>query len=419
MMQSKSGAGISSMARYILVPGNIRILALASMLTGTYISMLNTILQPFVVTNLNFGVVILGVLVAVGARPSGLASSIIQPFAGKLADILGRKPLILLGSAVGVCSMVAFFVAAETRSLLPLSVGYFLLGLSLLGSPASQAMTAETVAMDPGKVKIAFSVVFFFTALPGAVIPFFVGYLASSLGFAVLFAASAVLEAANLLALFPQLKETLPESHAPPRENKIRRGFSLREAVRLPPGFTRFFIPFAMDAFSFGIGGGLIYGLWSGYFHFSLDEIGLISGTLSVSIVATQYFATRILLAIGARRTLALSESLCVLVLLGWIFVPQLGPLLLISVVFGFSIATWVPAVSSMLMAAAPVEERGSIGGKLAAFRGLIAFPAPILGALIYDAYGYYVPVALSAVGISVTVVAILRLLPESGRSSP
>jgi MFS family permease len=393
------------MARSLLVPGNIRILALSSMLTGTYVSMLNTILQPFVVNYPGLNVAVLGALVAVGARPTGLASSVVQPIAGRLADVLGRKRLILLGSAVGVSSMVSFFLAAVTLSIVPLVLGYFLFGLSLLGNPASQAMTAETVAMDPVRVNVAFSVLYFFTSLPGAVVPFLVGYI----GYTVIFGVAALLETANLLVLFPQLLETRPPAEARPLPP-----FSLRETFRLPRGFVRIFVPFAMDAFSWGIGGAIIYGMWTSYFKFTNEDIGLIYGTLCVSIVATQYFATRLLVAVGPRKTLAFSEFLTVVVLLGWILSPYLLSLVALAVVFGVSVATWVPALSSMLMGAAPVEERGSIGGKLAAFRGLAGAPAPIIGGLIYGAFGYYVPVFLSLAGESITVLAILRLLPKS-----
>jgi MFS family permease len=401
------------MARRILVPGNIRILAFGSMLTGIYLAMLNSFLQYFVVIYLGFSGTILGSLVAIGARPSGLASSIVQPFAGHLADLLGRKKLILLGSAVGVCSMISFAIAASTRGLLPLSLGYFLLGFSLLGNPASQAMVAETVSMDPDRINVAYSLVFFFTSLPGALIPFFVSYFVSYVGYAVIFAIAALLETANLVVLFPQLRETRPEPVA--REDvRVVRRFSFRSSVTVPRRLVRIFVPFALDAFSYGVGGSIVYGMWAKSFGFSLQDLTLIYGVFAVSIVGSQYFATRLLLTMGTRRTLAFSEFLTVVVLLGWLLLPQIVPLLIISVIFGFSVDTWVPAVSSVLMAAAPVEERGSVGGKLAAFRGLVAAPAPVLAGLIYSAYGYYVPIFLSLVGESITTVAILKLLPES-----
>ena len=406
---SRPWAGVSALARGVEFRGNVRLLALTSMSTGTYVTMLNALLQPFVVKSLGYSVLILGILVALGARPSGLASSVIQPFAGRLADLLGRKPLILAGSVVGIFSMVSFLLAATTRSLLPLVLGYAFYGLALLGYPASQAAIAESVAMDQRKLKVAFSLVFFFTYLPGVVAPGIGGYIATTLGYAVLFGAAALLETANLLMLTSSFRETRKSKDGqvhPP-------GFSVRQALRIPPDLRRIFIPFAMDAFSFGLGGSIVYGLWSSAFGFTATNIGLIAATLAASIVASQYLATRILLRAGARSTLAFSEFLTVVVLAGWLVSPTVPAAILMALVFGFSVSTWTPSLSSLLMAAAPVEERGSVSGKLAAFRGLVGAPAPFIGGYLFTALGYYPPLMLSLVGEAITTVAILKLLPR------
>jgi len=412
-LSSETSGGFFSLSGRLLLRGNIRILALTSMITGVYISMLNTILQPFVVKDLGFSVATLGVLVAVGARPSGIASSVVQPFAGYLADLLGRRMLVIAGSAVGICSMLSFAVAATSHGLLPLSVGYVLLGLSLLGYPASQATIAESVSMDPGKLNVAFSVVFFFTQLPGAFVPFASGFLVTFAGYAIIFAASALLESANLLVLFTELEETGRNTRPGGPKPQLLRRHSIRSALRIPPGSARIFAPFAMDALSFGFCGSIIYGMWADQFGFTPTDIGLIVGTLAVSVLASQYAAARILLKAGARKTLAFSEFLTVVVLCGWLLFTSVPALMLIGVIFGLSVATWVPALSSLIMTAAPADERGSMSGKLAAFRGLVGFPAPIIGGLLYNSFGYYVPVLLSLVGETATTVAILKLLPR------
>jgi DHA1 family tetracycline resistance protein-like MFS transporter len=408
---TETRASIITVSRGLLRLGNIRILALTSMTTGVYLSLLGTILQPFVVSDLGFSVTILGVLVAIGTRPLGLASSIAQPFTGYLSDALGRKLLIAIGSAVGICSMASFLVAAVTHSLFSLSIGYVLLGLSILGNPATQAMIAETVEMDPSRLNVAFSLVFFFTALPGAVIPFAAGYLVQTFGFALLFAAAAFLEAVNLLVMIPQLRETRtdPASVGKPAP---RSRFSFSRAILPPRGLVRLFAPFAMDAFFYGLAGSIIYGIWAKQFGFTAGDIGLIYGTLSVSIVLSQYLATKLLLKVGTRRTLALSEALTVLIMFGWLVSDSLPVFILLSVLFGISVALWVPAISALFMRAAPVEERGGISGKLAAFRGLIAVPAPFIGGLLYGTYGYYVPISIGMVGEALTTLAILRLIP-------
>lgn len=392
--------------------GNVRILALTSMTTGAYVSLLYTILQPFVVKHLGFSVAILGILVAAGARPGSLASSISQPFGGSLADIFGRKLLVIIGSAVGICSMVSFVAAAVTQSLVPLSIGYVLFGLALLGYPASQAAIAESVSMDPVKLNIAFSVVFFFTELPGAFIPFAADSLVASAGYAVLFVAAALLESFNLIVMFTQLEET---HQSPDRGDGLPhvRRFSLRKAVSIPPGFVRIFAPFAMDAFFFGVCGSIIFGMWTQQFGLTQADIDLVIGALSVSIVVSQYLATRFLLKVGTRKSLALSEFLTVVVFVGWLLAPSVPALVLTGVVLGSSVAAWTPAQSTLLLTIAPAGERGSISGKLAAFRGLFGFPAPILGGLLFNSFGYYVPLTIGIVGESITIVAILRMLPH------
>ena len=392
--------------------GNLRVLAVTGMTTGTYVTMLNALLQPFIVGNLGFGVLILGVLVAFGARNLGIASSIVQPFGGHLADIFGRKPLILLGSAVGILSMLCFLIAATSGSLPAAAAGYLLFGMSLVGYPATQAVVAESAEMDARKVQVAFSVVFFFTYLPGVFVPAIGGYVATAVGYAVLFVAAALLELANLVVLIAALEET----RAPQRvtvNHPARQAFSFKRALGIPRGLARVYLPFALDAFSFGIGGAIIYGFWTSAFGYSASDVGLVASVLSASIVASQYFATRILLRFGTRMTLAFSEFLTVVVLTGWLFVPVLPVVVAMAVIFGFSVSTWLPSLSSLLMTTAPVEERGSVAGKLAAFRGLISAPAPLIGGFLFTSYGYFLPVALSLVGEAITVVALLRLLPR------
>jgi MFS family permease len=408
---SRWGAGFSTLSRGLLLHGNIRVLAFTSMVTGLYVNMLNTVLQPFVVTG--FGLSILGILQSIGSRPNGLASSIVQPFAGLFADLVGRKQLIVIGSAVAVCSMVSFFMVTITHSLPILALAYILFGLSLMSSPASQAMIAESVSMSPAKLDVAFSVIFFFTQVPGAFAAFAGGFIADVFGYYVIFGAAAVLESANLVCLISLLKET-GEGHGPGEGSRSRSTFSIRHVVRLPPGFLRFFAPFAMDAFSYGIAGSIIFGMWVKQFGYTNGDIGVIVGTLSVSIVVCQYPATKFLRMVGTRRCLAFSEFLTVMVMLGWATTGSLPVFILLSVVFGASVATWVPALQSFIMTNAPPEERGSVSGKLAAVRGLIASPAPIIGSLLFNSYGYYLPITLGLIGEALTTLAILRLLPKT-----
>ena len=404
---------IFSQARVLLRFRNIRALALTGFLAGTYLSILSTILQRFAVAELGISVAVLGVLVAVGTRPLGLASSIAQPFGGVFADSLGRKGLMILGSVVAILSMVSFLAAAVTHDLLPLGLGFVLLGTSLIGNPATQAVIAETVAMDRRQLSVAFSVVFFFTALPGALFPFVVGYLVQTIGYLGIFAAAALLECVNLATIATQITETRG-STGPAMASKGLNWAPVKEMLRVPRSMLLIFIPFAMDAFSWGLSGAILYGMWTDVFKFTAEDFGLIFGVESVAIVLGQYPATKFLLRFGTRLTLALSEGITVLVMAGWLL--SSSPLVFagLMVVFGFAVALWVPASSSLLMSAAPDTQRGGISGKLAAVRGIAFAPAPVIGGLLFLYFGYYIPVSLGLVGETFTTVAFLLLAPRS-----
>src|SRR5205807_7557757 len=278
---------IGSLYRYssgLLMHGNVRVLALTGLLTGTYVSMLNTALQPFALS-LGLGLTSLGLLQASGNRLGGFSGAIIQPFAGRLADIYGRRKVVIGGSLVSISSMSSFLAAAITHYWPLLVPGFLLLGFSLLSSPASQAIVAESVKMEPRKMGIVFSWVFFFNSIPGAVMAFVAGVIADAIGYSLMFALAIALASVNHLLYLTRLKET--------RENSVRGEarrddptFTLRSLIEPPRGLRGFFATFAADAFSFGITGNIIYGMMVRQFGYSGTEIGLVVGTLYLAVVA-------------------------------------------------------------------------------------------------------------------------------------
>ena len=391
--------------------GNIRILAVASLLTGTYVSMLNTTLQQFTLS-LGLGVAGLGLLQGLGNRIGGLSGSLVQPFAGRLADVYGRRVVLMAGSLVSISSMISFLAAALTHLPLLLVPGYLFFGLSLLSSPASQALVAESVDMEPKKMAVAFSTVYFFNSMPGAVMAFAAGLIADLLGYYVIFALAIGLESANLLLYLTSIKET--------KETSQRIGFrisirSLKELITPPKGLEAFFATFAVDAFSFSITGWIIYGMFVKEFSYSNRDIGLIVGTLSIALVLAQYPSTRFLLRFGPKNSIALAEFMSIITLVLWEFSRSLPYFVLASVFLAISSTSWLPALQSMLMNLAPPEERGSLGGRLAAFRGIVAFPASIIGGILFDTFGYYIPIAVSLGGIIVAMIMIIKFLPAEG----
>ncbi len=406
--------GILSLSRSLLVNRNIRAIAITGLISGVYIGMLNVALQLFPGT-LGFGVAALGVLQALGNRFSGVAATFVQPLAGHYSDLHSRRQAILLGSVTTIASMVCFMGAALSRDGYLVLSAFVLYGVSILGSPASQAMVAESVGLDSRQMDVAYSLIFFMGTVPGVVFPYLAGALAETYGYLLIFTVAATLESLDLYLYWRGLAETRHIVTAEPVQGST---FSLREAFTFPKSSWGYFGALAMDAFAFGISSNIIYAMAEDRFHFTASDVGLLVAVWYLAMLASQYPATRILIRLGPKRTLMLSELLGTLLMAGWAISNSLPEFLASSVVFGVSVTTWVPGVSSLLMTHSPPKTRGGVGGKVAAFRGLVAFPAPIVGGFLYQYLGYEAPIAASLVGTVVCVALMFRYLPEHPTAS-
>jgi MFS family permease len=404
--------GIFGLSWTLLQNRNIRVIAITGLISGIYIGMLNVVLQLFP-GSLGFGVLALGILQALGNRFSGVAATIIQPLAGHYSDVHSRKRVIILGSIATISSMLCFVGAALTFNGILMLLAFVLFGISILGSPSSQALVAESVDFDPRRMDVAYSAIFFLSTIPGVVTPYLAGAVVDRYGYLIIFAAAVLLESVDLFLYWKELSET---KHTMVTGSTQGRTFSFREALRLPKKSAGYYGALAMDAFAFGITSSIIYAMARDQFGFSASDIGLLGSVLGVAIIASQYPSTRILLWLGAKKTIILSEALGTVLMAGWALSNNLPEFAVFSVVFGVSVTTWVPGVQSLMMTHSPPGERGSVGGKVAAFRGLVAFPAPIIGGFLYQGFGYEAPVIASFVATLVTLAFMAKYLPDRPR---
>ena len=397
--------------------GNIAVMAVSGLLTGSYTGMLNTILQPFTLS-VGLSLATLGILQSLGNRTGGLAGSIVQPAGGYLSELFGRRAIVRAGSALAITAMSFFLLAAVTHISLILVPAYLLYGSSLLSLPASQVLIAESVGLDYGRMKIAYSIVFLFSNIPAAFTSFFGGIIADSLGYYVIFVIAVSLEAVNFALYSARLKETNPPielSSARMRWEDVIRGIVKRLTSMLTPpsGLRGYFATFAVDLFAFSITGYIIFGMIATQYHYSDAELGLISGVYFIVLVLGQVPATRLMLKIGAKKSIAISESLSVVQMLSLFFARTLPAFVAFAAIWAFTSVAWQPAAQSMLMTVAPNDHRAEVTGKLAAFKGIIAFPAPIIGGILFQEFGFGAPPLASAIGAFCALIMIIKFLPR------
>ena len=386
---------------------NLRVIAIISFLAGLSASMMFAVWQPFVLS-LGAPMSTLGLLESLGGR-RGMVAALVQPVGGWLSDRLGRKPLIGLGGLSGFLAVSCYVLAAITgdwRWLLP---GVILLGAGLASRPAESSLVAESA--QASRRGMAYSLLMASWIAPGVFAPALGGFVADRWDFTLVFLLRLGLEGLRLLLILWLLRETL---------SQIDRAISLGELkgvlVRMimPPRELRgFYWAMAVDIFVWGLGAALLFGMLSKTYGFTTFQLGMMSGLLSAVWTLSQLPIGRLIDRYGSKPFLVLSEAIGVLVVGGWFLSRSFAAFALLHACFGLIAATWVPAQQVLLANSVSEEQRGEAMGRLSAFRGLLGFPAPYLGGLLYDRFGFQAPILANLVGVAVALVVILVVVKE------
>ena len=392
---------------------NLWTLTLRSFLSGTRKNMVGAVWQPFVL-HLGASMPLLGLLESIGGF-QGIVSAAMLPLGGWLSDRRGRKPFVVLGSALGFSALAMFAVAGwvkEWRLLLP---GVVLLGLSAIARPVIDCLTAESAASDARGTAFGLASTAF--AVAGVFAPALGGLLANRFGFVAVLLMGATLELITVYVMATSLTETLdPERRKVPRTSELP---ALLKRVIVPPAELRsFYIAMAIDMFAFGMGAAILFGLLSKEYGFSPLQLGLMSGAQSATWAGAQLFVGRQVDKRGCVPFLVLAEAISVVVIVGWLVARSFGHFLALHALLGIGVATWMPAFMTWISNSVSEDQRAEEMGRFGAFRGLVSFPAPYVGGLLYQVGGFRGPILANLVGAVIVIILLRRFVTEPDRQS-
>ncbi len=390
------------------MPQNLRALTVRNFLYGLQTNMVRAVWQPFVL-QLGASMPLLGLLESLGGF-SGIVSTAMLPVGGWLSDRRGRKPFLVLASAFGIAALAMYALAGKAGAWQLLLPGVVLLGLTAIARPAVDSITAESAG--PGARGQAFGLTGMAFAASGIFAPTLGGLLADRYGFLTVLVAGAALE----LVTFCVVGISLTESLSSERKTSLDMPqlWKLLRSLLAPPAHLRsFYITVAIDLFAFGTGAAILFGLLSQEYGFTPLQLGLMSSVHSAAWASTQWLVGRQVDRRGCVPFLILSEAIASVVIAGWLLAKSYTAFLALHALLGFAVATWVPAFMTWVANSVPEHQRAEEIGRLGAFRGLLSFPAPYVGGLLYDLVGFQGPMLANLLGALMVIVLFWRFVPE------
>lgn len=388
--------------------GNVGLISITNLIQGLHQNMVQVVLQPFVLSLYN-SATFLGILQSLGTRLGGLSGAAVQPIGGRLADRSGRRPVIVLASILNLAWFLLLAIAGLSGMWELLIPAFVLQGAALIRFPAVQATVAESVPMEGRGT--AFSTTIFFLILPGAGMALVGGLMADAagpmpVGAIPIYVIAMVLEGLVLLMLVKFLRETL----SAPGTGQ-RRWLQL---LTLPKGLRGYYVAMASDAFAWGLGSMLLYGFLAKAYGFTNTDLGVIAAVWSLSFALGVLPMGRLIHRFGCKTMMIWSEIIGMAAVAIWIFARDPWLFVVASVPGGLTAATWAPVQQTYLSNAVPMEERATVTGSMAAFRGLLSFPAPFIGGLLFDRYGgMQVPMVANLIGAIVATLLIALLMVD------
>ncbi len=371
----------------LALEGNIRVLALQTLVSQLGFGMFYVIWQPYI---LSTGVSVVSLGVVQSAVNLSTAVGLISW--GVLSDRHGRKPVILLAHGCRALAIVALLISGEFIFLL---VFAFFIGFSSLfmqGNPARSALISESVGDERRATahSVLMSVSMFVSTLTASA----GGWIAVTSGYTPIFYICLAGELLGLFLMFAYLKETRGPAEAGGKSSggvwQGVRGLLLPEE-----GVGRLYAILLVMGFGYSTGFSLFYGTLVDNYGFTELQLGLLSTAFNLAWGLSSIPIGRMSDRIGRKPMLMASWIMAITSIVGFIFSRSFEMFLLFQLVSGLDPSFWVPAWISLVSEKVPPDRRSTVMGKIDAASRLAGIPAPWLGGLLYSAYGFGAPLSV------------------------
>jgi DHA1 family tetracycline resistance protein-like MFS transporter len=335
-----------------------------------------------------------------------LTKLVMEPIFGAVSDEVGRKKLLIAREVILVVVGIIFLLA---RSWHFLFLGSILIGLSMSLISVWNAMVAESA--EPDHIASLYAIVGTCYMGAGLLGTLGAGIIAERLGYDWVYVIVTILGVASLLAMHLWLPETREYASSGFDYNKVRKAFA---GVLSPPKYLRgFYLAMGLDLLAFSMGMRIINGMLVKGFGYTPYQIGLIMASMTLTMALAQIPFGRLADRIGYSRFMVASQ-LMASVMLGMVIISKSFEFVLIAhLILGIANALWMPAEQAWIATNVDPADRAKSLGSFSTFRGLWGLPAPLIGGILFDSFGFDIPIFGNLILALIDAILIFMLVKD------
>ncbi|PKN87752.1 MAG: hypothetical protein CVU46_03445 [Chloroflexi bacterium HGW-Chloroflexi-8] len=395
------------------------------MILANVAAMMYNPLLPLYLQHLGANVGQIGLFFTVAA----ILPLIFQILGGWLSDSIGRLKAVAIGSVAGMFTFIIFLIAPSWQWGLLAMVGGAIGGSFV--APSYRAFIAEqSDENNRGKI-FGFSDGLF--AIVGVLGPPFGGWLSDNYGYRILFiVAGSIFAVATILRVSmaieanrmtrQKFKIVTPQPHEvmKPSWQNLKSSFGAMIALLLTGGVaTWILISDGIIDINFNMVGQLMPIYMQNEIGITNTQIGILNSISSIVTMALMTFTGWLSDKKGERVAIAgglviLFTSMMVFILANNFFTMALSWAL-----FGLGSALLGPAYNSLISKAVPEKLRGIAFGLFSTSVGVVALPAPFIGAYLYERFNPRLPFILPTIALLAVVPIVWKKFRLEKSNSP
>lgn len=326
-----------------------------------------------------------------------------QFFTGTVSDSLGRKHTINIAYVLSLVSILFTFITDSWILLIPVMVLFAL--VDALAEPAIISLVAESVPEQ--KRGAAFGYLSQTWFLPGLFAPALGGLIGNKYGFKFVLLLVFITETLSVIMFQLYVKETLLKVKPLDLKNQVIRFIDI---VKPEINLLRLYATVVSNRFAYALFDGVLYAMIIKSYGLSALTIAFAANVFTMTTAISLFGTGRIVDVMGSRIPIMASNLSWILALVAYFFSYNLNILFLAQFIRGISVALWDPALNTYVASQTLESDRGRVIGKVGALKGILTFPAPVLGAMLFSTYGFSGPIAFSVLGILLSTFLAIGL---------